>query len=1338
MSKNASATTLRIAHVAGSDPAAFQVIRLSDGKTAPPATPLSPVGFPVDGRPSSDLMHELQWYLEGFLDYPFPPETEHAERVLDSLRTWGTQAFLALFQDRAAGRFFDASTAEDYSALHLQIASDDPHILAWPWEALYDPEAGWVAQSCQIERRMNRVRDPQPIPASLPQDRVNILLVVARPFGDSDVKFRSIARPLVELIAEKHLPAHVELLRPPTFDRLREHLRERPGYYHILHFDGHGAYGAATHENGGFTLQGPEGTLVFETEEGKPDPIAAEKLSNLLRECALPGVVLNACQSAMVDPGSPDPFASVAAALLRSGMRDVVAMAYSLYVSGAQQFLPGFYRGLFEEGSMAKAVRLGRRQMWSHDKRVCARGQYPLQDWLLPVLYRQDPLDFSFAKEKGEKPEARASQLPEELRRENDPYGFIGRDSAILAIERAMRRKPAGILIQGLGGVGKTKLARGFLQWLDATGGLGEGCFWLGFQEIRSAEYVFNRLGAAIFGGQFAAAPLEQKIEALAEVLKENRFLIVWDNFESAAGIEGTAVTANLPEADRQLLGGFLDRLRGGASKVLITSRSSEDWLGPQRRFLLPLGGLDREERWEYCEAILRDFDFKIDREDEKLVELINLLGGHPLAMRAILPRLEKMSAGQVAAALRTNLASLKTEGDETWAAIHATLRFVTESLPEELRPLLVPLGMHEGYVDADYMEAMAKKVDKAWTRAKIDRLMGALTPAGLLRDLGQAIYEMHPLLTSYLRSPDARATKEETRDAWARAFVDVMGTLADRLAPKELHEQRFLFHLHGQNFYHALDEAERLGMSTHVAALTQSMGVFALNSRNFADAERLFTRLAEHCIRIANSKREAAAYHQLGMITQERRDFAAAEQWYLKSLAIEEKQGNEHGAAITYHQLGSIAAERREFAAAEQWYLKSLKINERLGNERGAASTYHQLGIIAQERREFAAAEQWYLKSLAIKEKQGNERGAASTYHQLGIIAQERREFAAAEQWYLKSVPIFERLGAKHEAATVYHQLGMIAQERREFAAAEKWYLKSLAITEKQGNEHGAAITYHQLGMVAEERREFAAAEQWYLKSLAIEEKQGNEHGAAITYHQLGMIAQERREFAAAEQWYLKSLTIKEKQGNEHGAASTYHQLGRIAEERREFAAAEQWYLKSLAISERLGIEHYAASTYHQLGSIAQERREFAAAEQWYLKSLAISERLGIEHYAASTYHQLGSIAQERREFAAAEQWCLKSLEIKKKQGNEHGAALTYGQLGILAGLTENYLESGRWLLKSIVALLKTGDQHEAMKAVRNFMTTFGRASAADQIKLRAMWAEAGLGEFPSEEEGK
>jgi hypothetical protein len=86
---------LPIRHLPGSNPARFQVQR-PDGRTWEAELP-PPGKFPVENRPDSNLVRELGWYLETFLDYPFSPETEHADRVQAALRAWGKQAFDALF-----------------------------------------------------------------------------------------------------------------------------------------------------------------------------------------------------------------------------------------------------------------------------------------------------------------------------------------------------------------------------------------------------------------------------------------------------------------------------------------------------------------------------------------------------------------------------------------------------------------------------------------------------------------------------------------------------------------------------------------------------------------------------------------------------------------------------------------------------------------------------------------------------------------------------------------------------------------------------------------------------------------------------------------------------------------------------------------------------------------------------------------------------------------------------------------------------------------------------------------------------------------------------------------
>jgi hypothetical protein len=285
-----------------------------DGKYAEETVITAPEALQVDGRPDSNLSLDLRWYLEEFLDYPFPPRTEVAERVQASLEAWGEGAFAALFRSGQGRDFYHDAYRAGLENLTLKIASDDPRVLAWPWEALRDPQTdGTLAQHCRMERQLSGQHDPLDLPATLPRDRINILLITARPDEDN-VGFRTLSRPLLDLIFQDNLPVSVEMLRPPTFDQLRTHLHARPGYYHIVHFDGHGGYGSGVAPDG-HRLEGAQGRLLFETEAGAADPVSADQLSALLREYRIPIMVLNACQSAMIDAAAADAFASVAAAL---------------------------------------------------------------------------------------------------------------------------------------------------------------------------------------------------------------------------------------------------------------------------------------------------------------------------------------------------------------------------------------------------------------------------------------------------------------------------------------------------------------------------------------------------------------------------------------------------------------------------------------------------------------------------------------------------------------------------------------------------------------------------------------------------------------------------------------------------------------------------------------------------------------------------------------------------------------------------------------------------------------------------------------------------------------
>jgi hypothetical protein len=157
----------------------------------------------------------------------------------------------------------------------------------------------------------------------------------------------------------------------------------------MFHFAGHGAFepagagagaaGARDIEAGQSASSGDDaraGHLVFEAPDGSPDRLSAGRLGVILREMGVLIAVLNACRTASRDGAHA--WNSVAAALLKAGVRSVIAMQHAVLDASAIAFAAAFYRSLAIGGSLDEAARNGRMAVFD---RGDAFG------WGTPVLY---------------------------------------------------------------------------------------------------------------------------------------------------------------------------------------------------------------------------------------------------------------------------------------------------------------------------------------------------------------------------------------------------------------------------------------------------------------------------------------------------------------------------------------------------------------------------------------------------------------------------------------------------------------------------------------------------------------------------------------------------------------------------------------------------------------------------------------------------------------------------------------------------------------------------------------------------------------------------------------
>ena len=1085
--------------------------------------------FPFTFRVSKENRELIQWYLEEYLTYPYGAYQERAKRAEKVISDVGAELFAAVFRNegdrgQAAIRLYDRAM-KNPSDCHIIIQADHPAGWSLPWEFIYDPVYGYLAQKTGgfVRSHLGISRHLQPMRTDAP--KINILMVISRPSGEKDVPFQSIARPLMEIFRPHRDRVQVDVLRPPTYEQLQKVLSDKPNFYHILHFDGHGVFPRprSIDYHTFLSEQGLQGQLVFEKAGDGKRLVSGAELGTLLSGKGVPVVMLNACQSGMSDPDALYP--SIGGELIKTGALSVVAMAYSVYVHTAAQFMARVYESLINGQTLARAVTVARESLVTQDKRESPIGLISLQDWAVPVLFQSGNVQLYEPSENRLHLDAciienRQAAAGAEIDLLGQPdYGFIGRDADIWRLEKAFERQTI-VLLRAMAGVGKTATAVGFARWWAETGALHGPIFFFSFESYTTLAQVFDRIGGvfsdsikAQLGIEWHLLDTAQRHRLVVDILRQIPCLMLWDNFEPVAGFPKGTPSVWKPE-EQQELKDFLRALNGGATKVIIMSRRDEEWLGRCYQSIT-LRGLNQRDAAELAGKVLDRAG--INRQRLKPYDkLLNYLQGNPLAIQVILPELTHIEPDDLLAALQTGAAELPRDDNKQGReySLTASLEYRLGRLDKLVRHRLGVLGLFQGFVNAN-MLAFICNDDPAKTPELLRgldsdawiRILDQSAEIGLLHKVGPGLYNIYPALPWFFHEILQTAYAEDIE--WLeQRFVTACGDLSQILQQQletnaetamtymRLEVQNFRFAIHLGCRYRMWDALNRilLGMAEMLGRKSRWSESELLN----LDIKREATD--EQGAPLAGAEALCASlWHNLGMIAEERREFDDAEQWYRKSLTIEEKLKNEYGQAQTLHQLGMIAEERREFDDAEQWYRKSLTIEEKLKNEYGQAQTLHQLGMIAEERRQFDDAEQWYRKSLAIKEKLKNEYGEASTLHQLGRIAEERRQFDDAEQWYRKSLAIKEKLKDEYGQASTLHQLGMIAQKRRQFDEAEQWYRKSLAIEEKLKDEYGQASTLHQLGRIAQEGREFDDAERLYSQAEAIFKKYRDEYSLSV-----------------------------------------------------------------------------------------------------------------------------------------------------------------------------------------------------------------------------------------------
>jgi tetratricopeptide (TPR) repeat protein len=1039
-----------------------------------------------------------------------------------------------------------------------------------PWELLRSSGAFLCAGGMHpiTPVRVSVPARPQAPPAARP---LGILFMACSPHGVEPVLRFEEEESLI-LAATRTAAAGVRVEESGSLGGLREAAAGAAAGYDVLHLTGHADV--------------VEGQPVFLVEDdvGEPRLATAADVSRALGGVWPRLVFLSGCRTGE----EPTESASLCEALVAAGAPAVLGWSLPVGDDAASVAAAALYGRLAAGATVPDAVAAAREALWR------ARSPY----WHLLRLYADASLPAPLV-------------LPQEVRAGDaavsagtEPGLFVGRRRAIQRCLRVLRPAPgeparaAGVLLHGMGGLGKSALALRLCERMP-------GHRYVLLRGALDPAALLDALGDRRDEGGTLRERIARRLRDAPQPL-----LLVLDEIEPSLTRTSDGVPATDPRGHAvlappaaEVLADLLAAIgaSGAATRVIVTCRY---------RIHLPP-----------------------DVEDGLVAEPLERLRGADLEKLALaLPGLQRAaekdrdlyrSALQHGAGnprlLRTLDAALAAGGDDVEARIRAAAAEAVDA--NGLHALL----RKEAPAFRRFV-ALASVHDLAVDEEALAHSAGAFPPAYLARAVALGVVEEQRapgLPPRFAVSPLAAAalagevTAEERVAACAAAAIHLGARIpvSDR-TPDE-----------------AWLEVHRLAMEGGVDAHARDVcGYLAsrwIGRSRYADIERLCAATLERLDDAAIHHRIGYARWMLGKSREAQAHFEHALALCTGETGADLRQGSERLHAAVAADLATLVMQHGEpVQAADR--LRGVLAGLDPGRMPGPrAATLQRLGGILSMLGRLDEALECFYESLALGQQLGEETVVVGALHGASRVLFLLGDLPRAENALHEALEIARRQGAVGAVAGLLVDLGKVWAYGGNPTGALDLYGQACALYLRLDMPQVLAAALFEMGQLHATLRNLPAAEEFLARSREAAERANDRPGIAASVGASAILHRERGDHDRALEMLGEAYRMNMELGLEPAAAANLHHMAQIHRARGDADRALTLYQASLEQDERMGHTQGVVTTLHDMGALHAERGDFATARTLYERSLEITEQTGLRRARAMALVGLSALAR-------------------------------------------------------------------------------------------------------------
>jgi tetratricopeptide (TPR) repeat protein len=1102
-----------------------------------------------------------------------PEEAAHAT-LSQALVELGDELGAVLFQGAIGtalrSRLNDVSASD---SLDLCFEASDPRLLALPFEAArLDGQPPALRSGVRVLRRVEGAKPARIVAVAAP---LKILVAIGAPDEgktknsvlDLENELQGVLDALSERMQQRN--ADVRILEVGSPDQIEQALTRDE--YHVLHLSGHGGKGA----------------IELEDEDGAPVRVTARQLveSFVHAERTVPLVFLSSCYGG----SSSDDTTSLAVELIREGVPYVLAMQTRVTDGYASALSREFYAALSgpERPHASQALAVARQKLENERLAAVRRGESVSQtqpEYATASLFvnaRESTLvDYALDLAPLKAPPVRTVPGPVPVLSVGD---LIGRRTELRGVLRVLRDhaesvkaigKRAGVVLTGIGGVGKSSVAGRAMTRLKEDGwtvAATSGRF--------SVAEIATALGAALrdhpkpelakLADTLAHPQLNdrQRLGAILGLLQTERVLLVLDNFEDNLATGGSSY---LDEATLIWLRLLCERAQTG--KLLVTSRYPLPQLDLELHHQ-PLGPLTsaqvRKLMWRH--PALRELS------SDDLREVLRHIGGHPRMLEFLDGILRKGTTRLTAVARRMRDAAkgtgikLGAGVDSLEEALRATaLLGARDILLDELVDLARANSDEEALLQcavsslpmttADLAHALADGAPSSAQVAAARVSLERLAELSLITALGPDAFWVHRWTAEALVS---RSSSTDSRARFARA---ARARLA-RSGPAGIAFEDIAEATH--NFLDAelWDEASTLALqiTEFLQHRNQSIGAAGF-------ASQILRRLpTDHENWGALADMEAQSHLALGFTQVALARYQSLLHAYEERLRREpDRADHQRNLSASYERLGDLLAALGKGEQARASYERSLKLREQLSQaepdradyQRDLSVSCNKLGDLMRALGKGEQARAFYERSLKLRERLAQaepdravyQRDLSVSWNKLGDLMRALGQGEQARALYERSLKSIERLAQaepeladyQRELLVSHSTLGELLLALGKGKQAHAYFEKALSIAERLAQaeperadyQRDLSVSCGRLGNLLFTLGHGGQARELFEKGLAITERLAQaeperadyQRDLSVSYNMLGDLMIDLGEGEQARGFYEKELAIAER----------------------------------------------------------------------------------------------------------------------------------------------------------------------------------------------------------------